>query len=429
MERARLGTMYNAVFKSVGPYTAAGLLVLSFAIPVAAADLPMIADASSPVAFTATPPARWTPATSGQFWAEVDYLSWTVKGDRLPALVTTSPAGTPRAQAGVLSSPGTTILFGDSAGNDGWRSGGRLQAGYWFDRQQNSGVEASAFGLENLSSGFSASSSGNPILARPFFNTSSNQQDGLLVAFPGSNAGSMTVRDLSHLLGASALYRQNILSWGGGADDRSAGVAIDSLFGAWGSGHIGVLVGYRYRYVSDRLDIASTIVSGPVSISVSDVFNTTNNFHGLDLGLSGDVKKGPWSLEWRGKVALGANLNDTQVNGSTASTTGGVTTVMPAGLLASSNNIGNNSQTRFAVMPEFSMKLGYQLTSQWRIVAGCEVMYWPGVQRAGDVANAAAGASPPPSGGPPPDSPRPQAPRNESSLLAEGFSIGLKLAF
>src|SRR5450432_599239 len=28
------------------------------------------------------------------FWAEIDYLAWTVKGDRPPPLVTTSPAGT-----------------------------------------------------------------------------------------------------------------------------------------------------------------------------------------------------------------------------------------------------------------------------------------------------------------------------------------------
>jgi hypothetical protein len=46
-----------------------------------------------------------TPDPAGQFWAEIDYLGWTV-----PPLVTTSPAGTPLAQAGVLGAPGTSVL-------------------------------------------------------------------------------------------------------------------------------------------------------------------------------------------------------------------------------------------------------------------------------------------------------------------------------
>ena len=39
---------------------------------------------------------------SGPKWI---YLAWTVKGDRIPPLVTTSPAGTPLGQAGVLGAP------------------------------------------------------------------------------------------------------------------------------------------------------------------------------------------------------------------------------------------------------------------------------------------------------------------------------------
>ena len=119
-----------------------GLAVLAVACcdRAAAADLPL----------KARPPA---PADAGQFWAEMEYLAWSVKGDRLPPLVTTSPAGTPPAQAGILGSPGTTVLFGDSSVNGGWRSGGRLRAGYWFDPQHRSGIEASFFGLERASAG------------------------------------------------------------------------------------------------------------------------------------------------------------------------------------------------------------------------------------------------------------------------------------
>src|SRR5260370_18514070 len=93
----------------------------------------------------APPPA---PADAGQFWVEMEYLAWSVKGDRLPPLVTTSPAGTPQAQAGILGPPSTTVLFGDSSVNGDWRSGGRLSAGYWFYPQHRSGIEPSFFGLE-----------------------------------------------------------------------------------------------------------------------------------------------------------------------------------------------------------------------------------------------------------------------------------------
>src|SRR5262249_5551056 len=46
-------------------------------------------------------------------WVSADYLLWEVKPSRLPALVTTSPPGTPRPVAGVLGVPGsgTTVLF------------------------------------------------------------------------------------------------------------------------------------------------------------------------------------------------------------------------------------------------------------------------------------------------------------------------------
>ena len=58
-----------------------------------------------------------------------DALGWWVKGDSLPALVTTSPIGTPSSAAGVLGEPGTSILYGNQKVNDGIRPGGRIMGG------------------------------------------------------------------------------------------------------------------------------------------------------------------------------------------------------------------------------------------------------------------------------------------------------------
>jgi Putative beta barrel porin-7 (BBP7) len=92
-------------------------------------------------------------------------------------------------QGGVLGLPTTTVLFGDSSVNGGWRSGGRLQAGYWFDPQHNRGIEASFFDLQGASTGFATDSNAHPILARPFVNAQNNQQSASLVGFPGFVSG------------------------------------------------------------------------------------------------------------------------------------------------------------------------------------------------------------------------------------------------
>jgi len=386
-----------------------GLAVLAEVVccdPAAAADLPLKA---RPLA----------PADAGQFWVEMEYLAWSVKGDRLPPLVTTSPAGTPLAQAGVLGPPSTTVLFGDSSVNGGWRSGGRLRAGYWFDPQHQSGIEASFFGLEQASTGFSASSAGTPVLARPFLDTNTGLQSSTLIAFPGVLSGSVTASEISRLYGAGGLYRRD----------------IGSYATPWGAERFSLLVGYRFLHASDRLDIATTstavaggnIPAGTV-VASSDSFHARSNFHGLDLGVAGEFSRGPWLLEWRAKVALGANFNEAQINGSTAITAGGVTTTLPGGLLALSSNIGSYTQTRFAAVPDFAVKAGYQFAPAWQVVASYEVLYWTGVQRAGGLIDTTVNPAliPPAVGGGPQ---RPQAQFDTSSLLAQGFGVGIKHEF
>ena len=99
-------------FRAIAPTARIGGLAALAA--TAGCDLAVAADL--PVITKAAPLALADP---DRFWVGMDYLAWSVKGDRLPPLVTTSPAGTPLAQAGVLGPPGTTVLFGDSSVNGG----------------------------------------------------------------------------------------------------------------------------------------------------------------------------------------------------------------------------------------------------------------------------------------------------------------------
>jgi len=340
------------------------------------------------------------------FWAEVDYLAWSVTGDKLPALVTTAPAGTPFGFAGALGQPGTTVLFGNSTVNNDWRSGGRITAGYWFDPQRSRGIETSFFGLENLGTGFAADSNAYPILARPFFNVASGAQDALVVAIPGLATGSVNANDTSRLLGAGALYRQDV--------------------GMWSGQHLSALIGYRYLRSSDTLWITDTTnAPGFGTFIPTDNFKAVSNFHGLDLGLAGDWRSGPWSLEWRGKVALGANLNTADVSGSTTNIIGAATTTTVGGFLTAPSNIGHFEQVRFAVVPEISLKAGYQIAPAWRLIAGYDVMYWTGVQRAGGLIDTSINPTLGPGGagiGPV----RPLPVFNTTNLLAQGFSFGVR---
>ena len=92
----------------------------------------------------------------------------------------------------------------------------------------------------------------------------------------------------------------------------------------WSGQRVSALIGYRYLRSSDTLwitDTATALVFG--TFTPTDNFKAASNFHGLDLGLTGEWRNGPWSLEWRGKVALGANLNTADISGSTTSTFAG----------------------------------------------------------------------------------------------------------
>jgi hypothetical protein len=345
------------------------------------------------------------------FWAEADVLAWSVKGDRLPPLVTTSPVGAPLP--GVLGVPTTTVLFGDSTVNGAWRPGGRLQGGYWFDPSRSRGVEASVFGLGDVSTSFNASSG---ILARPFFNALTNAQDSAIIALPGVTSGSIAINETSRFYGAGALYRQDI--------------------GTFANMRISALAGYRYLHVSDDLSIATqtTVVGGagfiPVGtiFGVNESFRASSDFHGVDLGLAGQWQRDRWTLEWRGKVALGGNINNSSINGTNAITLGGVTINSPGGLLALPSNIGNASQTRFAAVPELSLKVGYQIAPQWRLFAGYDALYWTDVQRAGGLIDTTVNPNLIPPGAPGGPQ-RPMPVFNTSALWAQGFSFGVRYGY
>jgi hypothetical protein len=352
-----------------------------------------------------------------RFWVEGDYLLWWLKGDRLPPLVTTSPDGTPRAAAGVLGAPGTTILFGDSSPDAGVHSGGRFTVGYWLDCCQTCGVEANFFFLENRGTFFQAGSPGSPILARPFFNTTTGMQDSQLVAFPGVLAGNIHVTDKTdNVLGAEALGRCNLCC--------SCTTRVD------------LLGGYRFARFDGGLRIDESLTgTGPglvpigTRIDVSDDFGVRNEFHGGELGGVVEWRRDHFSVGLRATVALGVNHEEVDINGSTRISTPGQPSVVNAGgLLALPTNIGHHQRDVFAVVPEFRVTAGYAITPHLRALIGYTFLYWSDAVRSGDQVDLSVNPTQIPPGmlsG----TPRPAFSFHNSDFWAQGIHFGVELQF
>ena len=128
----------------------------------------------------------------GTFWIRGEYLHWWTDGLEVPPLVTSSPAGTPQNEAGILGQPSTSVLFGDTGLNDDNRSGGQVTFGC-CPAGCNVGIEVSYLVLEQESVSFQSTSQGDPVLARPFFNVETQRNDAYLVAFSELAEGSVSV--------------------------------------------------------------------------------------------------------------------------------------------------------------------------------------------------------------------------------------------
>ncbi len=301
---------------------------------------------------------------------DLEYLFWWTKSADVPPLVTTSPLGTPRPQAGVLGLPTTSILFGDDSLLERVRSGGRVTVAYWPRSFDAAGIEASYFSLEQGTTRFHATGDQYPILARPFFNAVTLAQDSLLVAFPGVVTGSIDVHAATDLEGATLLLRRTVVQ--------------DCEF------RFDTTIGYRFARLDDGLSIDEfltplTGVPLGTTIRISDNFNTTNAFHGGDLGFDFQSHEGRWSLRTTAKIGLGNTRSRVSIAGAKTTTVPGSNPVTTdGGLLAMPTNRGNFREDHFSVIPEVGVTLGYDLTCNWRATFGYSFLFWSDVARAGD---------------------------------------------
>ena len=111
-----------------------------------------------------------------------------------------------------------------------------------------------------------------------------------------------------------------------------------------------------------------------------------NLFNGLDLGVRTQFRYDAWSLELLGKVAAGPVQRTVSILGTqTVSVPGAAPVVSSGGLLALSSNIGSVTTHTLTAVPEFGVKLGWDVTPHVRVVTGYSVLWWLNVVRPGDV--------------------------------------------
>jgi hypothetical protein len=350
------------------------------------------------------------PVNNNCFYAKTEYLLWWMKGDKLPPLVTTGSATDTRP--GALGQPGTVVLFGGQAEDPGSFSGVRATLGFWLDECHNLALEGSFFTLFQKSTSFTAASPGTPVLARPFFNVLTGNEDAELVAFPGVLAGGVSVTETMRLYGADLNLRTNLC--------KGCCYNFD------------LLGGFRFIGLDDGLTIQEnllTLNNPGGSFIVQDRFSTQNRFYGGQIGFDSEVRWRRWFVDTKVMFAMGSMHESANIGGNTVVTApGGAVSVFNGGLLALSSNSGKFSREMFAFAPELTVNLGYQFTDHIRGYVGYNVLYLSNVVRPGAIIDRSVNTDllPPPLASLPA---RPAFAFKGTDFWAQGVNFGLEFRY
>jgi hypothetical protein len=368
-------------------------------------------------------PAVGRVAGCGKWRVSGEYLMWWTRAASLPALVTTSSL----PFNGRIGVGDTRVLVGDNGFGQTFHSGARFSAVRWFGDNECRGLDARLFFLGQAASSATFTTGQYPLLARPFINPNPGTpffgSDSEVISAIGLASGGVTVELENRVWGAEANYRRYLLG--------NACARVDGL------------VGYRYLNVNEELRITENLVRTPnstlppgsqfLSATVIDQFKTENHFHGGQIGLTGELRRGRWSIDGRASIAFG-NLNRVAEisGGQSVAFLNGTVQNFSGGLLAIPGaNIGRFSDNVFAVVPEVGVNVGYQLTSHLRVFVGYNFLYLSNALRPGDVIDPVVDPARVPNflatpATPIPGQPRPAPQFRSAGFYAQGISFGLR---
>jgi hypothetical protein len=299
------------------------------------------------------------------YWGGLEFLMWWRQGQDVPALLTTSPSGTSFENTGILGNAGTQVLYGHETHGEEAHAGGRLTLGKWLDSCQILGMGTRLYALGEGTSNYQTTSNDIPLLARPFRNVTTNLQDSDVLAYPGVSTATVSISNASRLGGGDVYFRR--------------------LFYTDACRRIDLVAGYQFSRINQDLTFRSSRISVdpagsiPVDtvVDVEDLFATKNEFHAGEIGLLAEYDRGflTWSL--LAKVGLGRMRQRVSIDGETSVTVPGQSAVVTdQGLLALDTNIGEYSQSVFAVSPEVALTAAYHLNHAVDLTVGYSFIYW-----------------------------------------------------
>jgi hypothetical protein len=295
-----------------------------------------------------------------------------------PIVTTGSPFD---AVPGALGQQGTQVAFGGGNASFGYIGGIRLETGVWFNARRTVGAEAGYFVLIQQSRQFADGSDifGNPVIGRPVIDAQSGGERAYLDSLTYQMIGNVNVVLRSEFQGANLDGVLNLI--------QTECLRLDGL------------LGFRYLSLAESLNITDQLTSLPTGIrtfaggpiNLNDVltdfdgFRVTNSFYGGSGGGRLYFVHERWILSGLGKIAYGPVQERATISGSTTFTDpNGVQKTLPGGVLATTANIGNYYQSRWAVAPEAHMNIGYQITPRVTLRIGYSFLYLSNVARPGN---------------------------------------------
>lgn len=308
----------------------------------------------------------------GTLWGNVEYLLWWIRDSRAPIVIGTAPGSLANTNP---FPPGSIMPFIGGGRNVDYQehNGGRITLGTWLDCDHVWGVNAGYFQLEHKVRGAHAASSGDPILGPVFFDPTNSLETIILFSTPGERSST-----------ADAFSNERL--WGAEANVTMKTVRVFSS-------RTDLLFGFRYLNFDEGFTstATTTITQGPpqdigFGISVFDRFGTHNQFYAPQVGFVSDYKNGAWDINLGFRFAMGCMHETARIDGGTTFITPGQPDQhFVGGVLAQPTNIGHYEHNKFAVLPEVTLTLGYQVTNNIRAFFGYNYLYVSSLARAGST--------------------------------------------
>lgn len=277
------------------------------------------------------------------------------EGDLIPPLLSTGPN----------TAPDQTTLVGDEVIFDDMTAAGRVTIGTWLDDCQFRSLVFRLWSATEDEFDRAFDADDQEVLAIPFTAIDGTANSNL-IDFPDGTGtlqgrfGTASVSASSNVYGGDVSVRQ---FWTGGLGT-----------------HYDVIYGYQYMRIDEQLALRtnSTITEAfsptlqpGFTNAFQDHFETVNEFHGGQFGLSGRYREDCWSFHFLAKLGFGQVRREAELRGASQTTNGGPP-VVPSdeGFFVRDSNSGRFRDSTFGWVPELNVGVGWQRYPRFDLTIG-----------------------------------------------------------